>query len=108
MTKIYLDHASSTETYPEVLDLMNGIASELFANPSSVHSLGRDGKSKIDEARISVARTLGVGIEEVIFTSGATESVFLAMVGSFLARKKAGTQTSKILISPVSHSCIKN
>ncbi len=114
MTSIYLDHAAATPTYSEVLSAMQE-AAEIFGNPSSVHSHGRAARDLIDAARISCAKLLDCETSEIIFTSGATESVNLAMVGGFLGRCTQHPSTpdktnvsplgkGRIFLSPLCHA----
>ncbi len=103
---IYLDHAASTETYPEVINALENLAKEHFANPSSIHTLGRKSRSIIDEARNTIEKIFNTTAKNVIFTSSGTESIHLAIIGSYLAQKKQGRTKQKILISPLSHACI--
>jgi cysteine desulfurase len=72
--RVYLDHNASTPVHPEVLAEMLPYFSERFGNPSSAHGFGRDARAGLDTARERVARFLGVAADEVVFTSGGTES----------------------------------
>src|SRR6266540_3765967 len=78
---IYLDHAATTPVDPDVLREIWPYFSEHFGNPSSIYRLGQDGRAAIDRARRSVAEVLGCQPSEVLFTSGATESNNLALIG---------------------------
>jgi cysteine desulfurase len=78
---IYLDNASATPIDLSVLSLMNKISKGYFANSSSIHDLGLDSKKKLEEIRSEVAGMLYALPDEIIFTSGATESNNLAVVG---------------------------
>ena len=72
--QVYLDHNASTPVHPEVVDAMLPYFSERFGNPSSVHGFGREAREGLETAREQVAHFLRVGKEEVVFTSGGTES----------------------------------
>ncbi|MBL7135568.1 MAG: aminotransferase class V-fold PLP-dependent enzyme, partial [Candidatus Marinimicrobia bacterium] len=74
MNRIFLDYASTTPTDPEVVEAMLPYYSERFGNPSSIYSLGQEAKSAIENAREKIASLLGAKREEIIFTSGGTES----------------------------------
>jgi len=100
MKRIYLDNAASTPVFPEVLDEINRVT-VLEGNPSSVHYYGRMTRSIIDNSRSVCAQFFGCEISELIFTSGATESTHLAMIGCFLSNKNKSN--NKILISSLSH-----
>lgn len=79
---IYADHAATTPCLPEVADLLRRVLVEDFGNPSSRnHPLGRAARGRIDAARAQVAAALGARDEELVFTSGATESCNLAVIG---------------------------
>lgn len=78
---IYLDYASATPLDSGVLKLMNKIGAQYFANPSSIHDLGMASKKIIDESRVQIAKILSAHADEIVFTSGATESNNLAIKG---------------------------
>lgn len=78
---IYLDHAATTPLDPRVLEAMQPYFTEDFGNPSSFHSVGMRAKEAVAEARGTVARLLGGHEDEIIFTSGGTESDNLAVIG---------------------------
>jgi cysteine desulfurase len=79
--RIYLDHNASTPVHPEVLQAMLPYFSEHFGNPSSVHAFGRDARDGMETARERIAGFLKVSKDEVVFTSGGTESDNLAIKG---------------------------
>ncbi len=74
MKKVYLDNAATTNIYPEVVQEMTKVLQEDFGNPSSSHSFGRQAKSVIEFSRKSIAKSLNATSQEIIFTSGGTES----------------------------------
>jgi cysteine desulfurase len=94
--RVYLDHNASTPVHPEVLAEMLPYFSEHFGNPSSVHGFGREARVGLDQARERVARFLRVAPEEIVFTSGGTESDNLGLKGLALARGRGHLITSKI------------
>ena len=71
---IYLDHAATTQPFPEVLDAMIPYYSRYYGNPSSGYELGEESKRAIETARGQIAYTLGVEDDTIYFTSGGTES----------------------------------
>ena len=73
-SKIYLDHNATSPLLPEVENVMSEVAQQAFANPSSPHWAGRNAKFLLEEARDSLANSLGVKSQEILFTSGGTES----------------------------------
>ena len=79
--KVYLDHNASTPVHPEVVQAMLPYFSEHFGNPSSVHGFGREAREGLETAREQVAHFLRVGKEEIVFTSGGTESDNMAIKG---------------------------
>jgi cysteine desulfurase len=94
--QIYLDHNASTPVHPEVVEAMLPYFSERFGNPSSVHGFGREAREGLETARDQVAHFLRVGKEEVVFTSGGTESDNMAVKGVAMARGRGHIITTKI------------
>jgi len=70
----YFDHSATTPLLPEVSELINDINREIYGNPSSVYSSGRKSRSIIENARNQVANSISANPEQIIFTSGGTES----------------------------------
>src|SRR5512144_590684 len=103
--QIYLDHNASTPVHPEVVEAMLPYFSERFGNPSSVHGFGRDARDGMETAREQVAHFLRVGKEEVVFTSGGTESDNLAIKGVAAARRRGHIITSQIEHHAVLRAC---
>ncbi|WP_350343555.1 cysteine desulfurase NifS [Proteinivorax tanatarense] len=101
MKRVYLDHAATTPLHPSILDVMLPFYKELFGNPSSVHSFGREVKKHVDKARKQVAESINADLdEEIIFTSGGTEADNLAILGVAAALKEKGNH---IITSSVEH-----
>jgi len=84
-----LDRAATSPVHPDVLSAMLPYFSELAGNPASVHALGRRARHAVEEARERVAAAVGVRARQVVFTSGATEALHLAILGSLAARPGA-------------------
>jgi len=110
MKKIYLDFAATTPTKKEVVQAMNPFFSNKFGNPSSLHGFGREARAAIDLSREKVALYLNCEPEEVIFTSGGTESDNLAISGVvfdylFKAKKKPHIIISTVEHHAVLHTC---
>jgi cysteine desulfurase len=103
--RVYLDHNASTPVHPEVLAEMLPFFSEQFGNPSSVHGFGREARAGLDTARERVARFLGVAPEEIVFTSGGTESDNLGVKGLAWARGRGHLITSRIEHHAVLRAC---
>lgn len=78
---IYLDNNATTPLLPEVVEAMLPFLREAYANPSSVHQFGQSVRHQVECAREEVARLIGAASKEMIFTSGGTESINLAIRG---------------------------
>ena len=103
--RIYLDHNASTPVHPEVLAAMLPFFGEVYGNPSSVHAFGRAARDAVDDARATIARFLGGRPEEVVFTSGGTESDNFGVKGLALARGAGHVITSRIEHHAVLRTC---
>ena len=99
--RVYLDHNASTPVHPEVVAEMLPYLTEYFGNPSSVHAFGREAREGLDTARERVAHFLGARPEEVVFTSGGTESDNLAVKGLVGAKG-----TGHIITSSIEHHAV--
>src|SRR5690554_924287 len=91
---VYLDHAATTPMLPEAREALIG-ALDLVGNPSSIHSQGQNAKRMLEEAREQVAASLGCDPIEVVFTSGGTESINLALKGLFWSRNPEAGRASR-------------
>jgi len=94
--RVYLDHNASTPVHPEVVAEMTPYFGEVFGNPSSVHGFGRDAREGIDIARDRIARFVKVPPDQIVFTSGGTESDNFGIKGLALARGRGHLITSAI------------
>jgi len=103
MKKIYLDYAATTPTDPEVIKAMEPYFFEQFGNPSSIHSFGQEAKGAIEEARAKVAAFLGAKPDEIIFTSGGTESNNFTLEGVAYAQVKKGNH---IITTAIEHHAV--
>lgn len=105
--QIYLDHAATTPMDPRVLEAMLPYFGSEYGNPSSIYAIAQKAKQALDEARSNVAEILGCTPEEIIFTSGGTESDNLAILGVARANKGKGLHivTTKIEHHAVLHPC---
>ena len=81
MRQIYLDYNATTPIAPSVVEAMHPFLIDHHGNPSSSHSFGRAAKEAIEDARVRVAGLLGCDRDEIVFTSGGTESNNLAIKG---------------------------
>lgn len=86
----YLDNAATTKTFTEVNEVMLKVMCEDFGNPSSMHGKGLSAEHYIKEAKETIAKTLKVKPDNIVFTSGGSESNNMALIGGALANKRAG------------------
>lgn len=98
---IYLDNAATTAVDKEVLKAMEPFFSEKYGNPSSLHELGTESRKAIEEARKTIAKSINARPSEIIFTSGGTEAVNLAIKGLAFANK----QKNHIITTKIEHKC---
>jgi len=107
--RIYLDNASTTPIDPRVLREVNFHLKNTFGNARSIHSGGVVAKKVLGESRKKVARFFSTHSDEVVFTSGGTESNNLAILGVVSALNKKGISYNKmhVLISAIEHSSIR-
>lgn len=101
---IYLDHAATTFIKDDVLEEMKPYLIENFGNPSSIYKLGRLNKISIENSRLKVAEALHSQPDEIIFTSGGTESDNWAIKGIAYANKDKGNH---IITTSIEHSAVK-
>jgi len=101
---IYLDYNATTPVDPEVLKAMLPYFKEHFGNPSSNHTYGKKTKKAVNKAREQVAKLLGSNPQEIVFTSGGTESNNYAIIGTALARMDKGRH---ILASVFEHPSVQ-
>lgn len=102
---IYLDHAATTPLDAEVLAAMMPYFSQQAGNPSSIHRPGRAARQALDEARELVGSVLGASHEEIIFTSGGSESDNLAIMGVALARQQS-ERKNHLVVSSIEHHAV--
>ena len=100
---IYLDYAANTPVDKEILDLYYDTVLKYYSNPNSIHKLGKESKELIDNCTNEIANILNVLPEEIIYTSGATESNNLAIKGIAKRYKNRGKH---IVLSPFEHNSI--
>jgi cysteine desulfurase len=102
MARIYLDYNASTPIAPAVLEAMMPYLTKRFGNPSSSHSSGAECRAAVEQAREQVAKLLGCTAEEVIFTSGATESNNMVIKGI----AKAAGKGKHFITSQIEHPAV--
>lgn len=105
MKKIYLDHSSTTYVREEVFEEMKPYFTEKFGNPSSFHSFGLEAKEALENSREKIAGIINCSSDEIVFTSGGTESCNLAVFGVARAVKKS-LDKNHIITSKIEHHAI--
>jgi cysteine desulfurase len=105
MKKVYLDNAATTITAPEVVEAMMPYFDVNYGNASSLHEMGVEAKRALERSRESVAKRIGASPDEIIFTSGGTESNNLALKGTAFFRRG---EKNHIITSRVEHECVLN
>ncbi len=103
MKRIYLDYAATTPVHPEVVKAMAPYLTKIFGNPSSIYSYGQEAKAAIEENRRKIASFIGCRSEEIVFTSGGSESNNFALKGVAFSRPDKG---GRIIISAVEHHAV--
>tara|TARA_B100000579_G_scaffold375854_1_gene340925 strand:+ start:606 stop:1778 length:1173 start_codon:yes stop_codon:yes gene_type:complete len=101
--KYYLDACATTPMLDSVISVINDINRDIYGNPSSLHIEGINAANILEKSRYKIANFFGTSFEKVIFTSGATESVNIAIKGVCNLLKPG-----RLVISSLEHSCVKN
>ncbi|MEX2446617.1 MAG: cysteine desulfurase family protein [Dehalococcoidia bacterium] len=101
--RIYLDHAATTPPDPQVIEAMLPYLQEQWHNPSSIYVEAQAARAAVDEARASIAALIGAQPDELLFTSGGTESDNLALRGVLAASRRRGKH---LIISAVEHHAV--
>jgi cysteine desulfurase len=102
---VYIDYQSSKPVDPRIQEAMLPYFHERFGNPSSLHGEGDEATKVLEKCRRTIAGFMNAGADEIIFTSGATESNNLALIG-YASRNKA--KGNHIIISEVEHISLHN
>ena len=105
--KLYMDYSATTPVKKEVLDEMLPYFSEMFGNPSSIYSFGREAKQAVDKARDKIAKVVGANPNEIFFTAGGSEADNWAIKGVAHANRDKGNHiiTTKIEHHALIHTC---
>ena len=101
---IYFDNAATTQVYPEVLKTYTEVASKIWGNPSSLHSLGSQAGRILEASRKQIADLLGKKSTEIFFTSGGTEGDNWVIKGVAFERAHLGKH---IIVSSIEHPAVK-
>jgi len=105
MNQIYFDNAASTKVDAEVLKAMLPYFSEEYGNASSVHALGQNARQALEKSRRTIAREINSKRNEIVFTSGGTESNNFVLKGLFFENYP---KKNHIITSKIEHDCILN
>ena len=105
MAKIYFDNAATTRVDERVVRAMKPYFDEKYGNASSQHLVGQEAKRALEESREKIARSIGAKYDEIIFTSGGTESNNLVLKGLFFEH---GKEKNHIITSKIEHDCVMN
>lgn len=100
---VYLDYSASCPVDNDVLELFSHTVSQYYANPNSNHKLGKEALKLIEKATVNISKNLGILPEEIIYTSGATESNNLAVFGALERYKNRGKH---VIVSALEHNSI--
>jgi len=103
MSKIYMDHSATTPVDPEVVRVMLGALTDSFGNPSSIHGYGNQARLAIEKARKQIALLIGASPDEIVFTSGGTESDNMAIIGAAHTYQSRGRH---IITSKIEHHAV--
>ena len=103
MRQIYLDYNATTPIAPSVLEAMQPFLTGHYGNPSSAHALGRGPKEAIEDSRSKIAGMIGCDTDEIVFTSGGSESNNLAIKGVMFAHDPSDAH---LIISAIEHPAV--
>lgn len=102
---IYLDHAATTYIDPRVKEAMDPYFEDVYGNPGSLHQIGLRAREVIDKSKETIAKIINCQSKEIIFTSGGTESINLAIKGVAFRKGEGHIITSKIEHPAVLETC---
>ncbi|QLC50867.1 cysteine desulfurase NifS [Methanolobus zinderi] len=106
MKRIYMDHSATTPVDPLVVDSMLPYFTEKFGNASSLHSFGQEASEALSTARQQLAESIGAKTDEIIFTSGGTESDNLAIRGVLEKKNSGKGKDQHIITSLIEHPAV--
>lgn len=104
--KVYFDNAAATQPGKAALKAIKPFLTGFFGNPSSLHELGQNSRQAIENARKTVGEIIGAKASEIIFTSGGTESINLAIQGTAKAYARKHKQLGHIIVSAIEHEAV--
>src|SRR5690554_486258 len=100
---LYFDHCASTPPYEEVIDSVTEVMRRYYGNPSSIHQLGVESERLLIKAREVIAQSLSIQTDQLIFTSGGTESNNLAIKGAAIQFKNRGNH---LITTQIEHASV--
>ena len=103
--EVYFDNSATTKVYDEVIDVVVKTMREDYGNPSSMHLKGLDAEHLVSKSAETISKVLKCLPEEIVFTSGGTESNNMAIIGTALAKKRTGKH---IVVSSVEHASVSS
>jgi len=103
LTTVYLDNAATTPLLPGVINVLKDVMTKEYGNPSSIHKMGREGRTIIEECRKLVANQFACSIGEIFFTGSATESNNMVLLSAGM-----NDRMKNIIASPTEHPCVLN
>lgn len=103
--EIYFDNSATTKCLDEVIDVMNQVMKTDYGNPSSMHIKGVQAEQYIKTAKEQISKTLKVNAKELIFTSGGTESINFALIGTAYANVRRGKH---LITTKIEHPAVLN
>ncbi len=103
LKEVYLDSGASTIVDPKVLKVMGPYFGKVYGNASSLHRFGQQAKEALEKSRSTIAKSIGAKTDEVVFTSGGTESNNFTLKGIAWANKSKGNH---IITTKIEHPCI--
>ncbi|HWJ97519.1 MAG TPA: aminotransferase class V-fold PLP-dependent enzyme, partial [Acidimicrobiales bacterium] len=111
MPRAYLDHASTSPLRPVAREAMVAALTELVGDPGRIHEEGMASRVALEQAREQVAALLGARSREVVFTSGATESIAAAVSGAAARASSRGAvdgdRRTHQVVTAVEHSAVR-
>ncbi len=101
--EVYMDNSAATRPYDEVIKVMADAMTEYYANPSSLHRLGKKAEDRMEQARKTIAQSMGAKPDEIYFTSGGTEGDNIGIIGSAMAQRRRG---NKVITTSIEHPAV--
>lgn len=103
---VYLDHSATTPTDPRVVEAMMPYFTEVYGNPSSIHSFGRRAEQAVEDARETIAAILNCKPVEIVFTSGGSEADNLAIRGAAWYQRTIKSDRNYLITTPLEHNAV--